>query len=152
MTTTGPVKNQRIQVPDSLRDVLLEFSIAYLSEQPKDVVDYAVEFFTKLQEKRNHSNNMVSVEINSPDEESIMSQEDGKWETDSGTIRGRENFSLSLLYPRHRRCSRHHPHGKPSRPNWYHWCLWVSGRVWWGMGWSMKGEEDATTRIERMDG
>lgn len=66
-------------MPDSLRDVLLEFSIAYLSEQPKDVVDYAVEFFTKLQEKRNHSNNMVSVEINSPDEESILSQEDGEW-------------------------------------------------------------------------
>lgn len=65
-------------MPDSLRDVLLEFSIAYLSEQPKDVVDYAVEFFTKLQEKRNHSNNMVSVEINSPDEESILSQEDGE--------------------------------------------------------------------------
>lgn len=77
MTTTAPGKNQRIQVPDSLRDVLLEFSIAYLSEQPKDVVDYAVEFFTKLQEKRNHSNNMVSVEINSPDE-SILSQEDGE--------------------------------------------------------------------------
>lgn len=78
-TATGPGKNQRIQVPDSLRDVLLEFSIAYLSEQPKDVVDYAVEFFTKLQEKRNHSNNMVSVEINSPDEESILSQEDGEF-------------------------------------------------------------------------
>lgn len=78
MTTTAPGKNQRIQVPDSLRDVLLEFSIAYLSEQPKDVVDYAVEFFTKLQEKRNHSNNMVSVEINSPDEESILSQEEGE--------------------------------------------------------------------------
>lgn len=79
-TTTGTSgKNQRIQVPDSLRDVLLEFSIAYLSEQPKDVVDYAVEFFTKLQEKRNHSNNnMVSVEINSPDDESLMSQEDGE--------------------------------------------------------------------------
>lgn len=79
-TTTGTSgKNQRIQVPDSLRDVLLEFSIAYLSEQPMDVVDYAVEFFTKLQEKRNHSNNnMVSVEINSPDDESLMSQEDGE--------------------------------------------------------------------------
>lgn len=70
--------NQRIQVPDSLRDVLLEFSIAYLSEQPKDVVDYAVEFFTKLQDKRRH--NMVAVEVNSPDEESIMSQEEGESE------------------------------------------------------------------------
>jgi len=47
---------QRIQVPDSLRDVLLEFSIAYLLEQPGDVVDYAVEFFSKLQESRKNNN------------------------------------------------------------------------------------------------
>lgn len=78
--TMSSQTNQRIQVPDSLRDVLLEFSIAYLSEQPKDVVDYAVEFFTKLQDERKHNTNssMVAVEVNSPDEESLLSQEDGK--------------------------------------------------------------------------
>ncbi|XP_059615499.1 cAMP-dependent protein kinase type II regulatory subunit isoform X1 [Phlebotomus argentipes] len=64
---------QRIQVPDGLRDVLLEFSIAYLLEQPGDVVDYAVEFFTRLQENR--KTNMVAVEAPSPDE-SVMSQEE----------------------------------------------------------------------------
>ncbi|XP_037035853.1 cAMP-dependent protein kinase type II regulatory subunit isoform X1 [Bradysia coprophila] len=62
---------QRIQVPDSLRDVLLEFSIAYLLEQPGDVVDYAVEFFSKLQDSRKTT--MVHAdEVPSPDE-SIMS-------------------------------------------------------------------------------
>lgn len=67
---------QRIQVPDSLRDVLLEFSIAYLLEQPGDVVDYAVEFFSKLQDSRKTT--MVHAdEIPSPDE-SIMSVDEGE--------------------------------------------------------------------------
>lgn len=66
---------QRIQVPDSLRDVLLEFSIAYLLEQPGDVVDYAVEFFTRLQENR--KTKIVPTEAPSPDE-SILSHEEGK--------------------------------------------------------------------------
>lgn len=64
---------QRIQVPDSLRDVLLEFSIAYLLEQPGDVVDYAVEFFSKLQESRKTT--MVHVD---DDDESVMSVDEGK--------------------------------------------------------------------------
>lgn len=64
----------RIQVPDVLRDVLLEFSIAYLLEQPGDVVDYAVEFFTKLQENRK-SGIPPHTEVPSPDE-SIISDEE----------------------------------------------------------------------------
>jgi cAMP-dependent protein kinase regulator len=71
---SAPQKH-RIQVPDGLRDVLLEFSIAYLLEQPGDVIDYAVEFFTKLQENRNTK--MVTSEPLSPDE-SIISNEEGK--------------------------------------------------------------------------
>lgn len=67
---------QRIQVPDSLREILLEFSIAYLLEQPGDVVDYAVEFFTKLQENRKTQGGQGDAPA-SPDE-SIMSVEEGK--------------------------------------------------------------------------
>ncbi|XP_075217108.1 cAMP-dependent protein kinase type II regulatory subunit isoform X1 [Lycorma delicatula] len=44
----------KINVPDELRDVLLEFTISYLLEQPPDVVNYAVEFFTKLRDNRGH--------------------------------------------------------------------------------------------------
>lgn len=70
---------QRIQVPDSLRDVLLEFSIAYLLEQPGDVIDYAVEFFTKLQQNRRTTT--VSVVIDGPPspDESVMSLDEGKF-------------------------------------------------------------------------
>lgn len=42
----------KITVPDDLRDLLLEFTISYLLEQPSDILDYAVEFFTKLRENR----------------------------------------------------------------------------------------------------
>lgn len=66
---------QRIPVPDSLRDVLLEFSIAYLLEQPGDVVDYAVEFFTKLQDIRKLKVSHDDLPP-SPDE-SIMSLDEG---------------------------------------------------------------------------
>lgn len=69
---------QRIQVPDSLRDILLEFSIAYLLEQPGDVVDYAVEFFTKLQETRKAQVGQTGDVPPSPDE-SIMSLEEGEF-------------------------------------------------------------------------
>uniref|UniRef100_A0A2M4BRY2 cAMP-dependent protein kinase type II regulatory subunit n=2 Tax=albitarsis series TaxID=58233 RepID=A0A2M4BRY2_9DIPT len=67
-------QKHRIQVPDGLRDVLLEFSIAYLLEQPGDVIDYAVTFFTKLQEDRKTTMH-TSAEPTSPDE-SIMSHDE----------------------------------------------------------------------------
>ncbi|XP_052567041.1 cAMP-dependent protein kinase type II regulatory subunit isoform X2 [Culex pipiens pallens] len=67
-------QKHRIQVPDGLRDVLLEFSIAYLLEQPGDVIDYAVEFFSKLQENRK-TTMITAAEPISPDE-SIMSHEE----------------------------------------------------------------------------
>ncbi|XP_069964855.1 cAMP-dependent protein kinase type II regulatory subunit isoform X1 [Bactrocera oleae] len=64
---------QRIQVPEALREVLLEFSIAYLLEQPGDVVDYAVQYFNKLQ-----SNRQAAANFYRPDspESSIISQEE----------------------------------------------------------------------------
>lgn len=42
----------KITVPDELRDILLEFTISYLLEQPVNIVDYAVGFFTQLRESR----------------------------------------------------------------------------------------------------
>uniref|UniRef100_U5EXY6 cAMP-dependent protein kinase type II regulatory subunit n=1 Tax=Corethrella appendiculata TaxID=1370023 RepID=U5EXY6_9DIPT len=67
-------QKHKIQVPDGLRDILLEFSIAYLLEQPDDVIDYAVEFFTKLQDNRKVKI-MTTAEPLSPDE-SILSHEE----------------------------------------------------------------------------
>lgn len=69
---------KRIQVPDGLRDVLLEFSIAYLLEQPGDVVDFAVEFFTKMQENRKQIQFQSKIDEPTSPDESILSQEEGK--------------------------------------------------------------------------
>ncbi|GBP13836.1 cAMP-dependent protein kinase type II regulatory subunit [Eumeta japonica] len=64
----------RIQVPDDLREILLEFTISYLLEQPGDVINYAVEFFTRLQ------NNRTTTVIRGPaagtPDESIISDEE----------------------------------------------------------------------------
>lgn len=51
---------QRIRIPDAFRDVLLKFSIAYLLEQPSDVIEYAVEYFTNLQRNRNHQSRPIN--------------------------------------------------------------------------------------------
>lgn len=63
----------RIQVPDELREVLLEFTINYLLEQPGDIINYAVDYFTRLKETRA---TQIDGTASSPDE-SVMSHEEG---------------------------------------------------------------------------
>lgn len=41
-------------MPEDLREILLEFTISYLLEQPGDIIDYAVDFFTKLRANRSN--------------------------------------------------------------------------------------------------
>ena len=68
----------KITVPDELRDVLLEFTISYLLEQPGDVVEYAVDFFNKLLENRNRGLRLGDpATVESPDE-SVLSDVEGK--------------------------------------------------------------------------
>lgn len=66
----------RIQVPDELREVLLEFTISYLLEQPGDIVSYAVDYFTRLRETRITTYETTTT-VSSPDE-SVISNEEGK--------------------------------------------------------------------------
>lgn len=65
----------RIQVPDDLREILLEFTISYLLEQPGDVINYAVEFFTRLQ--NNRTTTIVRGPVAGTPDESIISDEEG---------------------------------------------------------------------------
>ncbi|KAK7865087.1 hypothetical protein R5R35_014624 [Gryllus longicercus] len=66
----------RITVPDELRDILLEFTISYLLEQPGDVVEYAVEFFTKLRESRATAMVRLDEEQAVSPDESVLSMEE----------------------------------------------------------------------------
>lgn len=73
-------QGQRIQVPDDLREVLLEFTISYLLEQPGDVVNYAADYFARLRETR--TTNLIyglTGATPSPDDESTLSREEGKY-------------------------------------------------------------------------
>lgn len=75
-------QGQRIQVPDELREVLLEFTISYLLEQPGDVVSYAADYFTRLRDSR--ATTQIVFEgvqqqgvASSPDD-SVLSHEEGE--------------------------------------------------------------------------
>lgn len=40
-------------IPNELKDLLIQFSVAYLVDRPHDIVDFAVEYFQNLQNDRN---------------------------------------------------------------------------------------------------
>ncbi len=62
----------RIIVPDELREILLDFTVNYLLEQPQeDVVTYACEFFRKLKENRS----LADIRSPSVGEESVISED-----------------------------------------------------------------------------
>lgn len=69
----------RIQVPNDLREVLLEFTISYLLEQPGDVVAYAADYFQRLRDSRTTTLIYATGTHGSVSpEESTLSGEEGK--------------------------------------------------------------------------
>ncbi|KAK7575638.1 hypothetical protein V9T40_011924 [Parthenolecanium corni] len=63
----------RINVPNELREILLDFTVNYLLEQPpEDVVTYACEFFNRLKESRN----LADIRSPSVGEESVISDDE----------------------------------------------------------------------------
>lgn len=90
-------QGQRIQVPDELREVLLEFTISYLLEQPGDVISYAADYFSRLRENRTTSIIYEGTEgagttASSPDE-STISREEGRQDNHVQTT-----YFLSLTF------------------------------------------------------
>ncbi|EDW01745.1 cAMP-dependent protein kinase type II regulatory subunit isoform X1 [Drosophila grimshawi] len=64
--------SRRIQVPDELKEVLLQFSISYLVEQPPDLLDFAAEYFNKLQ-----ANRPTTATDNGADDQISLNSQDG---------------------------------------------------------------------------
>lgn len=69
-------------MPDDLREVLLEFTISYLLEQPGDVVSYAADYFTRLRDNRTtaivfagESSGPIATP-SSPDESTLSKEEE----------------------------------------------------------------------------
>lgn len=63
----------KINVPDELREILLDFTVNYLLEQPQeDVVTYACDFFNRLRENRK----LADIRSPSMGEESVISEDE----------------------------------------------------------------------------
>lgn len=86
----------RIQVPDDLREVLLEFTISYLLEQPGDVVNYAADYFARLRETRTTQIvfDQAGTTASSPDE-STLSREEGQFSC--LVVWNNQNSDISIL-------------------------------------------------------
>lgn len=61
------------EIPRELQEVLLDFTVHYLVEQPGNVVDFAVDYFTRLATTRR---NQGHHENHSEEDESMLSDED----------------------------------------------------------------------------
>ena len=58
-------------IPSELQETLLDFTVHYLVERPPDIIDFAMEYFSELQSKRNNAGM-----VNSEDEEMHSEDED----------------------------------------------------------------------------
>ena len=63
---------QQYEIPRELQEILLDFTVHYLVEQPGDVVDFALEYFNRL----NASRRTVNA-VQHSDDESMLSDEEG---------------------------------------------------------------------------
>ena len=66
----GPPGSQ-YRIPDELQEILLDFTVNYLIEQPSDIARFGVEYFVKLTATRTNKN-----EDDHSDDESMLSDEE----------------------------------------------------------------------------
>ena len=82
------------EVPPQLEDLLLEFTVNVLVNQPDNLVAYAVEYFTRLNESSNKyggaNNKLAPADTNnvqdgaaSDQDDSMMSEDEGKSSPDA---------------------------------------------------------------------
>lgn len=58
-------------IPPELQETLLDFTVHYLVEKPPDIIDFAMEFFSRLQAKRNNSHLQQSEDEDMESEEEV---------------------------------------------------------------------------------
>lgn len=67
----GQGGGSQYRIPDELQEILLDFTVNYLLEQPGDIARFGVEYFVKLTAARNNKN-----EDDHSDDESMLSDEE----------------------------------------------------------------------------
>jgi len=76
---------QQYEIPRQLQDILLDFSVQYLVEQPGDVVDFALDYFNRM----NASRLLANMMTHSDDELMVSNEETLK--------NGRFSFSFWVI-------------------------------------------------------
>ena len=71
MAASGTASASQYRIPDELQEILLDFTVNYLIEQPTDIARFGVEYFVKLTAARNNKN-----EVDHSDDESMLSDEE----------------------------------------------------------------------------
>lgn len=69
--SNGPPGSQ-YRIPDELQEILLDFTVNYLIEQPSDIARFGVEYFVKLTATRSNRNE----DADHSDDESMLSDEE----------------------------------------------------------------------------
>ena len=75
------------EVPPQLEDLLLEFTVNVLVNQPDNLVAYAVEYFTRLNESSNKysgNNKLAPADTNNVQDGSVSDQDDSMMSEDEG--------------------------------------------------------------------
>lgn len=62
---------QNFTIPAELQETLLDFTVHYLVEKPPDIIDFAMDFFSRLQAKRNNSQLQNSEDEDMESEEEV---------------------------------------------------------------------------------
>ena len=69
---TGEMSEQNnYNIPAELQETLLDFTVHYLVEKPPDIVDFAMEYFSRLQAKRTNSQPQHSEDEDMESEEDV---------------------------------------------------------------------------------
>ena len=69
--SNGPPGSQ-YRIPDELQEILLDFTVNYLIEQPSDIARFGVEYFVKLTSTRSNQNE----DADHSEDESMLSDEE----------------------------------------------------------------------------
>ena len=65
-------RNNAYKIPDELQEVLLDFTVNFLIEQPNDIAAFGISYFTKLAASKREEHNVD----NASDDESMLSDEE----------------------------------------------------------------------------
>ena len=71
--SSSAAAGSQYRIPDELQEILLDFTVNYLIEQPSDIARFGVEYFVKLTAARNGNKNN---EEEASDDESMLSDEE----------------------------------------------------------------------------